>query len=116
MYASHNALPNPAPLIEQEGTITVNPARTRLFQKLGIEVPLPGTLKRPFAKCCLDWTERLYHISGPLGTLLMKKSLEAGWLERRKGSRALTINPQGLDAYNRLFGITAAELFEPGQS
>lgn len=57
------------------------------------------------AKLCLDWTERRHHLSWPLATAILHTSLERGWLERRAGSRALTITPDGLDALERWFGI-----------
>jgi len=60
---------------------------------------------KPLATLCLDWTERRHHLAGPLGTALMLKSLDAGWLERRTGSRALTVTAIGFDAFDRWFGL-----------
>ena len=67
-------------LIEHEGAISVHPPRMCFFRQMGIEVPELGRNRRPFVKCCLDWTERRNHISGPLGSLLMQRSFDAGWL------------------------------------
>src|SRR5579883_2092399 len=39
---------------------------------------------------CLDWSERRLHIGGPLGVALTGALLDAAWIRRRKGSRALT--------------------------
>ncbi len=44
---------------------------------------------------CLDWTERRFHLAGPLGTLLTCRLFDAGWLRRRKDTRALGITAQG---------------------
>jgi DNA-binding transcriptional ArsR family regulator len=46
-------------------------------------------------RTCVDWTERRFHLSGPLGTMLAHRLIESGWLRRRSGSRALVISAAG---------------------
>jgi DNA-binding transcriptional ArsR family regulator len=80
-------------------------SRYRAFlDDLGVE-PRAVSPGKPPAKLCLDWTERRHHISGPLATVLMEKFLEAHWLKRRTGSRALTITDGGFDALERWFSL-----------
>ena len=43
----------------------------RFFQQLNIDVDDLKRQRRQFAKCCLDWTEREYHIAGSLGAALL---------------------------------------------
>lgn len=76
---------------------------------IGIEVPI-GSVEKPPAKLCLDWTERQHHISGPLATAIMQRFLEARWLERRSGSRALTVTTGGFEALERWFGSTQQDI------
>ena len=71
---------------------------------IGIEVLSVSSGKVP-AKLCLDWTERRHHISGPLATAILQRSLTANWLKRRTGSRALTITDDGFVALERWFGL-----------
>lgn len=87
-----------------DDAIKPGPRYRAFLDDIGIEPPLvsPG---RPLAKPCLDWTERRHHISGPLATAIMEKSLESNWLERRTGSRALTVTVDGFDALERWFGL-----------
>ncbi|WP_299982670.1 helix-turn-helix transcriptional regulator [uncultured Ruegeria sp.] len=66
---------------------------------------------KPVAKLCLDWTERRHHISGPFAIALMQKCLDAGWLVRRTGSRALTITPSGYDAFERWFDLFPEDVY-----
>ena len=75
------------------------------FHGIGIETTRTSGPGQPMVKFCLDWTERRHHISGFLGAALMQKSLSMKWLERRRGSRALTITPLGFDALEYLFGL-----------
>ncbi len=46
-------------------------------------------------RTCLDWTERRFHLAGPLGTRLTWHLLDAGWLRRRRDTRALGIGVAG---------------------
>ena len=74
------------------------------FNDIGVVMPPVGA-EKPLARLCLDWTERRHHIAGPLATAIMQKSMDANWLERRRGSRALTVTADGLDAFGRWFGL-----------
>jgi len=51
--------------------------------------------QRLAGRSCVDWTERRFHLAGPLGDHLARRLLETGWLRRREGSRALAIAPAG---------------------
>lgn len=66
----------------------------------------PIAAGKPPAKLCLDWTERQHHISGPLATAILQRSLEQNWLKRRTGSRVLSITADGFNAFDRLFGLS----------
>jgi hypothetical protein len=88
----------------------VTGSRYRAFlEDLGIELPSVSSGKPP-AKLCLDWTERKHHISGPLATALMDRFVKAHWLQRRTGSRALTITDDGFDVLERSFGLSKIEI------
>jgi hypothetical protein len=52
------------------------------------ERPLRGAL-------CLDWTERVPHVSGPLGVAICGGFLDAGWVARQDGGRALRVTARG---------------------
>ncbi len=46
-------------------------------------------------RTCVDWTERRFHLSGALGTLLARRLIDSGWLRRRSGTRALVVSAAG---------------------
>ena len=56
-------------------------------------------------KRCLDWTERRFHVGGPLGVQLTHALLEKLWLRRLTGSRALAVTPAGERGFRALFGV-----------
>lgn len=100
-------------LTVRENAISAGPRYQSFLDDIGVEVPHGGTGKPP-AKFCLDWTERRHHISGPLATAIMQGFLEARWLERRTGSRALNITADGLGALECLFDLTQQDLDHVG--
>ncbi|NNL34363.1 MAG: winged helix-turn-helix transcriptional regulator [Silicimonas sp.] len=88
------------------------PCYQDFLNDIGIETPHVSSGMPP-ARLCLDWTERRHHISGPLATAILQKSLTANWLERRTGSRALTVTADGFDALERWFGLNKATVNGP---
>lgn len=53
-------------------------------------------------RTCLDWTERRFHLGGPLGVHLTARLLERGWLRRAAQARTLALTPPGRAALRRL--------------
>jgi DNA-binding transcriptional ArsR family regulator len=66
----------------------------KLLAESGLLVDGDAIGKLP-GRGCLDWTERRFHLAGPLGTNLTRRLFDAGWLRRRNNTRALGITPRG---------------------
>jgi DNA-binding transcriptional ArsR family regulator len=71
------------------------------FRELGIDVDELARRRRPFAKRCLDWTERRHHLAGSLGAALATRCFELGWIERLPSSRAVRVTAEGRNALAR---------------
>ena len=56
----------------------------KYFSELGIDIDILTKKKRNFAKQCLDWTEREYHISGSLGQAILTFLLDNRMLIKSK--------------------------------
>ena len=90
-------------LLQPEGLSFV-PKPDELWGKLGVVFPeKPG--RKPFARTCLDWTERKHHLAGPLATQLMSHAFEAHWLRRIRNGRGLEITTAGQHAFHTLLAI-----------
>ncbi|MCR9139267.1 MAG: ArsR family transcriptional regulator [Alphaproteobacteria bacterium] len=96
-----------------EGAVVPGDHGNRFFSDIGLPIPSASPAHDPVVKLCLDWTERRHHISGPLATQLMQHAIRAGWLERRRNSRALTITERGYETFDRIFGVNR-EMIEGG--
>lgn len=72
---------------------------------LGIEVAALRPGRHGVARRCLDWTARRHHLAGPLGSQLLKRLLEIGWLGRLPETRALRVTPLGRRRLRAALGI-----------
>ena len=72
---------------------------------LGVDVPRLRRSRRGLALACLDWSERRPHVAGAVGAVLLERFLAEGWLERRRGQRALTLTARGEAAFRESLGV-----------
>ena len=63
--------------------------------------------RRAFAKPCLDWSERKYHLAGALGAALLSSLLREGFLRKTKDSRVVVVTSKGS---NQLYDLLKLEI------
>lgn len=73
--------------------------------EFGVPVDDLKKKRRKFARQCLDWTERRYHISGSLGSGITEQLFERKWLLRAKDSRVVHVSSKGIKGFEDVFGI-----------
>jgi DNA-binding transcriptional ArsR family regulator len=83
--------------------IGLGPRSEEVFSALGVDPEATG--RRRFAFGCLDWTERRPHLGGALGAALLDRLVEAGWVVRMPGTRALEVAAGGRRALGRVLGV-----------
>jgi len=71
----------------------------------GIDVRKLRPGRHGLACRCLDWSERRHHLAGPLGTRLLQRCFELGWLRRTPQSRAVRLTQKGRDGLQAQLGI-----------
>jgi len=102
----------------RNGEFVAGPQAARLFAGLGLP---PSGMRpdlekichrsgQPWARPCLDWTERRFHLAGALGRTLLDHFLAQGWLTRCEDSRTLLASPAGEAAFRDRLGIDLVEL------
>ena len=77
----------------------------RQFERLGADVEVLTTGRRPLCKACLDWSERRSHLAGSLGQWILDDLLKRQWAKRDLDSRAITFSPQGLTAFSNNYQL-----------
>ena len=82
------------------------------LQQLGIDIGELPVGQTEQARQCLDWTERQFHVAGPLGARLMDAFLAWGWVRKSSTTRSVTVTALGWDGLKTHFGI-ARETYEP---
>jgi DNA-binding transcriptional ArsR family regulator len=73
-----------------------------LLRTSGLIAPGDEDVRGLDGRTCVDWTERRFHLSGPLGTLLARRMLDERWLLRRNGTRAVGISARGREGLRAL--------------
>lgn len=73
-----------------------------------IDVSSLRNTRRTFARRCLDWTERRYHLAGALGAAICEKFLERRWIVREKNSRIVHLSLTGRRELGNLLGFAQA--------
>ena len=71
----------------------------KFFADFGIDVKELQGKRRFFAKSCLDWSERKYHLSGALGAEFLLRLIELDWLRKIPDSRAVTVTSSGIKGF-----------------
>jgi DNA-binding transcriptional ArsR family regulator len=79
------------------------------FASMGVNVEdLPKTT-RGIARQCLDWTERRYHLAGPLGVRLLAAMCECDWMRRSRSSRCIIVTAKGAAALKTELGVRVSQ-------
>ncbi|HVU34360.1 MAG TPA: helix-turn-helix domain-containing protein [Opitutaceae bacterium] len=92
-------------LVLRDGTFALTTSGERWFESLGIEWADLQRQRRAFAKPCLDWTERRFHLAGALGEALLATLLQRNWIARSDEPRLITVTPAGRRGLRELLGI-----------
>jgi DNA-binding transcriptional ArsR family regulator len=94
---------------ETEGGYAVTRSGDAWFGSVGISIAdlrSHTSSRRAFARACLDWSERQYHVAGALGAALCTRLLDIEWFERLPATRALRLTNTGRRQLRRRLEIT----------
>ncbi len=85
-------------------------AGAKWFNSIGMDLPSIRPTPRGLAWQCLDWTERVHHLGGPLGVLFMTTLCAKGWIRRSESCRAVAVTPKGSAELKRQLGVDITSL------
>jgi DNA-binding transcriptional ArsR family regulator len=67
----------------------------KAFGDLGIDLEAARARHRRFARGCLDWSERRFHLGGALGAALLSLARKRKWVFQELDSRILRLTDRG---------------------
>jgi DNA-binding transcriptional ArsR family regulator len=79
--------------------------QARFATTFGIDTAALTPGRHGIACRCLDWTERRWHLGGPLGGWMLERMRLMGWVVRDENSRAIQLTRPGAAALEREFGV-----------
>jgi DNA-binding transcriptional ArsR family regulator len=79
-----------------------------LLKEIGIDCSAAG--RRPFVRYCVDWSEQRHHLAGALGSQVLSRLDELRWIERRPGSRAVSVTTAGAQGLRQAIGLDVSDL------
>ena len=88
-----------------EGTFDVTDRGREWFRLLGIDIDHLRPSRRHIARCCLDGTERRFHLGGPLGVAMLERMIERGWVRRPGAGRSLFLTETGARELTEQLGL-----------
>ncbi|MBY4675215.1 ArsR/SmtB family transcription factor [Marinobacterium arenosum] len=83
------------------GAVVLQPAGQSYLHELGIGEGIT-LADLPPLRPCLDWSERRFHLAGPLAHALLERYLALGYLQRVDSSRQLKVTPSGWQHFQQL--------------
>ncbi|QCR32453.1 helix-turn-helix transcriptional regulator [Lysinibacillus sp. SGAir0095] len=91
-------------LIEDQVDFKVTDIGEQFFNDFEINLDSLRTKRRHFARKCLDWSERRYHLAGSLGQAVLIRLLELHWIEKLP-DRAVRVTELGKKQLHEILGI-----------
>ena len=88
-----------------EKLLEVTAAGSEWLARLGVDLRGIKPSRGGLARQCLDWTERQYHLAGPLGVELMSVLCASGWLRRGRATRAVEVLLKGRQELRTQLGV-----------
>lgn len=80
----------------------LTPSGVVFFNDFGIS---PEKWQKASLRYCVDWSEQKHHLSGGLGTALLRRLEELKWIVRSPNSREVAVTHQGVDGFRAKFGF-----------
>lgn len=95
-------------LVETQDDYIITNKGEMFFHEFEIDLDSLRKKRRHFARKCLDWSERRYHLAGSLGHAVLMRLFDLNWIEKLP-DRAVKITKEGENGFGSL-GIKENQL------
>jgi DNA-binding transcriptional ArsR family regulator len=90
-------------LDDEAGSVT--DSGKNFLRDFGLPEEVRGATRRRYCRPCLDWSERRPHLAGALGSALLARTVDLGWIVRAREGRAVSVTPKGRRGLAQHFGV-----------
>ncbi|MGX7263644.1 ArsR/SmtB family transcription factor [Enterococcus crotali] len=99
-------------LILENDQLFLTHSGEKFFSDLAINIP--DLKKKPgiFAKPCLDWTERKFHLAGNLGTAFFNECIAHEWIIKHPQNRSIVLSKHGSKWFHSFIALENKILLE----
>jgi hypothetical protein len=98
-------LPRRIVIRRRDREFSVTNTGRKWLAELGLELTKMDINQRRFARGCIDWTERRYHLDGKLGSMMLNRFRELKWLAPTRSGRTLRVTLTGENAIYKLLHL-----------
>ncbi|MCM3549897.1 ArsR family transcriptional regulator [Niallia circulans] len=91
-------------LLEDQEDFLVTDKGEKFFNHFEIDIDVLRKKRRHFARKCLDWSERRYHLAGALGNAVLVRLFDLCWIEKLP-DRAVKVTKRGKAGLYETLGI-----------
>lgn len=96
-------------LVKRDDRFAVTQRGCDWFAQLEIGITERQAKDPRFARRCLDWTERRYHIAGHLGAAMLARFRELNWIAPMRDTRAVRVTLEGEGKFWDLLRVNGRE-------
>lgn len=89
--------------LEATDSYVVTESGMQFLTRFGLDLDHLQHQRRAFARPCLDWSERQYHLAGALGAAFAERLFQLEWVIRNTSERSVRLTESGREGLRTLF-------------
>ena len=78
-----------------------------IYKQLGIDLVAVVSKRRKTSPRCVDWSERLPHVAGSLGSAIASQFLDRKYICRSRDDRSVSVSDEGVQFFTGTLGLNS---------
>ena len=78
-----------------------------IYKQLGIDLAAVVSKRRKTSPRCVDWSERLPHVAGSLGSAIASQLLDRKYICRSRDDRSVSVSDEGVQFFTGTLGLNS---------
>ena len=98
----------------EDDRYTLPQARHPIYERLGVDLAAVASKRRKISPRCVDWSERLPHVAGSLGSAIANQLLAREYICRSRDDRSVSISDKGIVFFRDVLRLGQARFSTAG--